>query len=112
MIHEGTEPDALMFPSFQLSVVASQRGATKGMHAEVPSQNHPNSQSTYVEVQYPVPAWLTQINVGERISQAVLANCIPAADIGIMADAARTAFDSADTLFWFQSLLRRRHKCS
>lgn len=77
------------------------------------TKTHPNSQSgvLYVEVQHPVPARSTQISAGERISQArkaVLAkNRFPAADMG-----SEDNKDGADTLFWFQSVLRRRHKCS
>lgn len=37
-----------------------------------------------------------------------MANCFPAADVSIMADAARNNIDSTDTAFWFQSLPRRK----
>lgn len=88
-----SEPDALMFPSFQLSVVASQRGATAGTLKYPHKTTLIHKVLLYVEVQHPVPARSTQINTGERISQArkaVLANCFPAAHIAIMADTART----------------------
>lgn len=101
-----------MFPSFQLSVVASQRAATTETLKYPDKTTLIHKVLLYMDVQRPPAAPSTHINTGERISQAgtvALANCFRAADIGIGRHGEDTVA-STDTQFWFQSLLRKKHK--
>lgn len=99
-----SEPDTLMFPSFQLSVVASQRAATTETLKYPDKTTLIHKVLLYMNVWQPNATWSTHINTGKK-NLAAWNSCVgkllPRSRHQYHGWHGKDNMDSTDTLFWF-----------